>query len=54
VAEGLTTVVFQRYLDALAGNTIAGWIIRELLERAVGRLRLLRAAFLYKSYSRLM
>jgi RNA polymerase sigma-70 factor (ECF subfamily) len=48
-----TTVVIQRYLDALPGDTAAEPIIRELLERAVGRLRLLCAAFLYKSYPRL-
>jgi RNA polymerase sigma-70 factor (ECF subfamily) len=48
-----TTVIVQRYLDALAGNTPAEPIIRELLERAVGRLRLLCATFLYKSYPRL-
>jgi RNA polymerase sigma-70 factor (ECF subfamily) len=48
-----TTVVIQRYLDALPGDTTAEPIIRELLERAVGRLRLLCAALLYKSYPRL-
>jgi RNA polymerase sigma-70 factor (ECF subfamily) len=48
-----TTVIIQRYLDALPGDTPAEPIIRELLERAVGRLRLLCAAFLHKSYPRL-
>ena len=48
-----TTVVVQRYLDALAGDTPGEPLIRELLERAVGRLRLLCATFLYKSYPRL-
>ena len=33
----------QRYLDALPGDTAAELIIRELLERAAGRLRLLFA-----------
>ena len=48
-----TTVGVQRYLDALAGDTPGEPLIRELLERAVGRLRLLCATFLYKSYPRL-
>jgi RNA polymerase sigma-70 factor (ECF subfamily) len=48
-----TTAVIQRYLDALPGDTAAEPIIRELLERAVGRLRLLCANFLYRSYPRL-
>src|SRR5262245_1394036 len=51
--EAPTTVIIQRYLDALPGDTAAEPIIRELLERAVGRLRLLCATFLYKSYPRL-
>jgi RNA polymerase sigma factor (sigma-70 family) len=51
--EEPTTVVIQRYLDALPGDTAAEPIIRELLERAVGRLRLLCSALLYKSYPRL-
>jgi RNA polymerase sigma factor (sigma-70 family) len=51
--EEPTTTVIQRYLDALPGETPADSIIRELLERAVGRLRLLCASFLYKSYPRL-
>jgi RNA polymerase sigma-70 factor (ECF subfamily) len=49
-----TTVIVQRYLDALAGDTPAEPIIRGLLERAVGRLRLLCATLLYKSYPRLV
>src|SRR6516162_11739191 len=48
-----TTVIIQRYLDALPGDTAAEPIIRELLEPAVGRLRLLCGTFLYKSYPRL-
>jgi RNA polymerase sigma-70 factor (ECF subfamily) len=48
-----TTVIIQRYLDALPGDTSAEPIIRELLERAVGRLRLLCATLLHKSYPRL-
>jgi RNA polymerase sigma-70 factor (ECF subfamily) len=48
-----TTVIIQRYLDALPGDMDAESVVRELLERAVGRLRLLCARFLYKSYPRL-
>jgi RNA polymerase sigma-70 factor (ECF subfamily) len=51
--EEPTTVIIQRYLDALPGDTAAEPIVRELLERAAGRLRLLCATFLYKSYPRL-
>jgi RNA polymerase sigma-70 factor (ECF subfamily) len=51
--EGLTTVIIQRYLDALPGDTAAEPTVRELLERSVGRLRLLCATFLYKRYPRL-
>lgn len=51
--EAPTTVIIQRYLDALPGDAAAEPIVRELLERAVGRLRLLCATFLYKSYPRL-
>jgi RNA polymerase sigma-70 factor (ECF subfamily) len=51
--EEPTTVVIQRYLDALPGDTAAEPVVRELLEQAVGRLRLLCATFLYKSYPRL-
>jgi RNA polymerase sigma-70 factor (ECF subfamily) len=51
--EEPTTAVIQRYLDALPGDQAAEPIIRELLERAAGRLRLLCAALLYKSYPRL-
>jgi RNA polymerase sigma-70 factor (ECF subfamily) len=48
-----TTVIIQRYLDAWPGDTTAEPVVRELLERAAGRLRLLCAKFLYKSYPRL-
>jgi RNA polymerase sigma-70 factor (ECF subfamily) len=51
--EEPTTVIIQRYLDALPGDTGAEPIIRELLERAAGRLRLLCATLLHKSYPRL-
>jgi RNA polymerase sigma-70 factor (ECF subfamily) len=51
--EEPTTVIIQRYLDALPGDAAAEPVVRELLERAVGRSRLLCATFLYKSYPRL-
>src|SRR5262245_8883258 len=51
--EEPTTVVIQRYLDALPGETAAEPMIRELLERAVGRLRLLCSTLLFRSYLRL-
>jgi len=50
--EAQTTIIIQRYLDALPGDASAEPVVRELLERAVGRLRLLCASFLYKSYPR--
>jgi RNA polymerase sigma-70 factor (ECF subfamily) len=51
--EEATTAVIQRYLDALPGDGPAESVVRELLERAVGRLRMLCATMLYKSYPRL-
>ena len=51
--EEPTTVIIQRYLDALPADTAAEPVVRELLERAAGRLRLLCATFLYKRYPRL-
>jgi RNA polymerase sigma-70 factor (ECF subfamily) len=51
--EEPTTVIIQRYLDALPGDPAAEQLIRELLERAAGRLRVLCAALLYKGYPRL-
>src|SRR3954454_19996830 len=51
--EKPTAAVIQRYLEALPGDSAAEPIIRELLGRAVGRLRLLCATLLYKSYPRL-
>ena len=48
--EEPTTVIIQRYLDALPGDTDAEPLVRELLERAAGRLRLLCATLLHKSY----
>jgi RNA polymerase sigma factor (sigma-70 family) len=51
--EQSTTAVIQRYLDALPGDPAAEPIIRELLDQAVNRLRLLCAALLHRSYPRL-
>jgi RNA polymerase sigma-70 factor (ECF subfamily) len=53
MSEEHTTAVIQRYLDALPGDAAAEPLIRELLERSVGRLRLLCASLLYRSYPRL-
>jgi RNA polymerase sigma factor (sigma-70 family) len=51
--EEPTTLIIQRYLDVLFGDAADDAIVQELLERAVGRLRLVCATFLYKSYPRL-
>lgn len=48
-----TSAVVQRYLDALAAGAPAEPVIRDLLDRAVRRLRLLGATLLYRSYPRL-
>jgi RNA polymerase sigma factor (sigma-70 family) len=48
-----TTAVIQRYLDALPGDADAEPVVRELLEKAAGRLGLLCATLLHKSYPRL-
>ena len=51
--EEPTTAVIQRCLDALPEGTAAEPLVRGLLERAVGRLRLLCATLLRRSYPRL-
>jgi RNA polymerase sigma-70 factor (ECF subfamily) len=51
--EEPTTAAIQRCLDALQGDTPAEPLIRDLLERAVRRLRLLCASLLQRSYPRL-
>ena len=51
--EEPTTAVVQRCLDALQGDAASEPLIRDLLERAVGRLRLLCASLLRRSYPRL-
>ena len=47
-----TTVVVQRYLDALAGDQPAEPIVRALLDRSVHRLQLLCANLLHRNYRR--
>ncbi|QEH35470.1 RNA polymerase sigma factor [Aquisphaera giovannonii] len=53
MSEDRTTAVVERYLIALAGDTPADPVVRDLLDRAVGRLRLLCAGLLHRSYPRL-
>jgi RNA polymerase sigma-70 factor (ECF subfamily) len=48
-----TTAVVRRYLDALQGDAAAEPIIREVVDRAVGRLRMLCGTLLHRSYARL-
>lgn len=51
-----TTAAIQRYLDALAGargDTPVEPLVRDLLAGAAGRLHVLCAAFLHRSYPRL-
>jgi RNA polymerase sigma factor (sigma-70 family) len=54
VSEDCTTVVVQRHLDALAGDTPPEPIVRALLERAARRLEALCRNLLGGSYPRLM
>jgi RNA polymerase sigma-70 factor (ECF subfamily) len=49
-----TTVIVQRYLDALAGDAPADTIIRALLDRAVHRVQALCTNLLHRSYPRLV
>jgi RNA polymerase sigma-70 factor (ECF subfamily) len=53
VSEEPTTAAIQRYLNALPGDQDSEPVIRDLLERAVGRLQLLCATFLHRRYPRL-
>src|SRR3954452_22675997 len=53
MSDDRTTAVVERYLIALAGDTPADPVVRALLDRAVGRLRLLCAGLLPRSYPRL-
>src|SRR5215468_9124942 len=48
-----TTVVVERYLKELAGDSSAEPVVRALLDRAVRRLHLLGAALLHRSCPRL-
>jgi RNA polymerase sigma factor (sigma-70 family) len=49
-----TTVVVQRYLDELAGDTPVEPVVRALLDRSVHRLQVLCSTLLHRSYPRLM
>jgi hypothetical protein len=40
--EQPTSVIIQRYLDAVPGDRVAEPVVRELLERAVGRFNVMR------------
>jgi RNA polymerase sigma factor (sigma-70 family) len=51
--EENTTIVVQRYLDELAGDSPPEPVVRALLDRAVRRLHLLCATLLHRSYLRL-
>src|SRR5881398_85358 len=53
MSDDHTTAVVERYLVALAGDAPADPVIRELLDRAVGRLRVLCTGLLVRSYPRL-
>ena len=53
MSDDHTTAVVERYLIALAEDSPDDPLIRDLLDRAVGRLRLLCAGLLHRSYQRL-
>jgi RNA polymerase sigma-70 factor (ECF subfamily) len=53
VSDERTTVVVQRYLGELAGDSPAEPVVRALLNRSVRRLHLLCATLLHRSYPRL-
>jgi RNA polymerase sigma factor (sigma-70 family) len=51
--EELTTAAIQRCLDVLPDDSTADPVVREILDRAAGRLRVLCASFLHRKYPRL-
>jgi RNA polymerase sigma factor (sigma-70 family) len=53
MSEEPTTVVIQRYLDEMGGDSPAEPVVRALLDRAVRRLHLVCATLLNRSYPRL-
>ena len=53
MSDDRTTAVVERYLITLAGDSPADPVVRSLLDRAVGRLRVLCASLLHRSYPRL-
>jgi hypothetical protein len=50
VSDDYTTAVVERDLIALAGDAPADPIVQALLDQAVGRMRLLCADLLHRSY----
>src|SRR5258707_12294702 len=53
MSEEHTTILVQRYLDELAGDSPAEPIVPALLDRAVRRLHMLCATLLHRRYPRL-
>ena len=56
MGEAHTTAAVQRFLnelDGLSGDSPVEPVVRGLMERAVGRLHMLCAALLHRSYPRL-
>ncbi|WP_435010203.1 sigma-70 family RNA polymerase sigma factor [Tundrisphaera lichenicola] len=53
MSDDRTTAVVERYLIELAGDTPADSVVRALMDRAVGRLRVLCTSLLIRSYPRL-
>lgn len=53
MSETSTSVVVQRYLDELAGDSPAEPIVRALLDKSVRRLRALCSTWLFQRYPRL-
>src|SRR3954470_23098261 len=53
MSEENTTVVVQRYLDEMGGDSPSEPVVRALLDRAVRRLHLVCATLLNRSYPRL-
>jgi RNA polymerase sigma factor (sigma-70 family) len=53
MSNDYTTAVIERYLIELAQDAPTDPVVRALLDRAVGRLRVLCASLLYRSFPRL-
>ena len=54
MADDQTTILVQRYLDAIAGGARSHTMVRSLLDQSVRRLHHLCANLLHRSYPRLM